>query len=168
MTKQQLTNIMTIAWSQAKAGAKKFGGKAIEYMSQALKAAWSIVKKEGQFQFYGFKSWFKINNLTEQERFVLSVSDEDPTVARETEKAIKLVFDSDFGKTYIWAPKSALITAEDVKRENARREAAFDRYDRLVAWAKKNGVKGVRKMMKKTTIMKKINAAGMTVPVELA
>lgn len=36
---------MKRAWEIAKAGAKKFGGKAIEYISEALKLAWKEVKK---------------------------------------------------------------------------------------------------------------------------
>lgn len=166
MSKQQLRNIMMIAWAQAKDGAAQFGGKVVEYLSQALCNAWAIVKGAAKFEFNGFKSWFRAN-LTDHERFVLSISDA-PVLAGETEKAVKLAFDSDFGKTYLWAPKSALLSPADWDAADARRYAAFSRYDRLVAWAKENGIKGVRKMMKKTTIIKKVIAAGMTVPAELA
>ena len=36
--------IMKRAWEIAKQGAKKFGGKAIEYIAEALKIAWNEVK----------------------------------------------------------------------------------------------------------------------------
>ena len=35
---------MKNAWGIAKKGAKKFGGKAIEYIAEALKMAWASVK----------------------------------------------------------------------------------------------------------------------------
>lgn len=36
---------MVKAWEIARKGQKKFGGKASEYLSEALKIAWAIVKK---------------------------------------------------------------------------------------------------------------------------
>lgn len=38
-------NIMTTAWSLAREGAKKFGGKVREYFSAALRMAWEACKK---------------------------------------------------------------------------------------------------------------------------
>lgn len=40
-----LKNIMTRAWEIAREAAKNFGGKSIEYISEALKMAWAEVKK---------------------------------------------------------------------------------------------------------------------------
>lgn len=119
------------------------------------------------FTFNGFKAWFTVNDLTEQQRYVLSVSDA-PILVSETEKAVKLMFESDYGKTYIWAPKSALISDADVQAEEKRREASFDKYAKLIIWAKAAGVKGVRNRMKKTTVVRKIADAGLQVPAELA
>ncbi|MCC8990611.1 MAG: hypothetical protein LM516_07560 [Staphylococcus sp.] len=39
--------VMTNAWKIAKNAAKKFGGKAIEYIAEALKMAWSAIKENG-------------------------------------------------------------------------------------------------------------------------
>ena len=39
--------VMTNAWKIAKNAAKKFGGKAIEYIAEALKMAWSAIKDNG-------------------------------------------------------------------------------------------------------------------------
>ncbi|MCT2951087.1 hypothetical protein EFM79_00825, partial [Streptococcus thermophilus] len=36
--------IMTKAWKIAKEAAKKFGGKSIEYIAEAMKMAWAAVK----------------------------------------------------------------------------------------------------------------------------
>ncbi|PWA05486.1 hypothetical protein DCC39_18035 [Pueribacillus theae] len=39
-----MRNVMKRAWEMAKEGAKKFGGKAIEYIAESLKLAWKEVK----------------------------------------------------------------------------------------------------------------------------
>ena len=57
MTKKQ---IMTAAWRLAKKAAKKFGGKAVEYISGALKMAWAAVKTVNyveKMQAKGFSYW---------------------------------------------------------------------------------------------------------------
>lgn len=40
-----MRNVMTKAWEIAREGQKKFGGKVSEYFAEALRIAWSIVKK---------------------------------------------------------------------------------------------------------------------------
>ena len=42
-----MRNVMTKAWEIARKGVEKFGGKAIEYISEALRIAWALVKKGG-------------------------------------------------------------------------------------------------------------------------
>lgn len=42
----------------------------------------------------------------------------------------------------------------------------LDKYEKLIQWAKDNGL-SVRKMMKKSTVIEKINQAGLSIPVEL-
>src|SRR5699024_4826207 len=42
-----MRNVMTKAWEIARKGVEKFGGKAIEYISESLRIAWAIVKKGG-------------------------------------------------------------------------------------------------------------------------
>lgn len=39
-------NVMSKAWDIAREGAKKFGGKTVEYFAEALRMAWTIIKKE--------------------------------------------------------------------------------------------------------------------------
>ena len=53
------------------------------------------------------------------------------------------------------------------KAFKAAQEAGLSRYEKLVAWAKENKVKGVRSRMKTTTLMSLIEAAGLTPPAEL-
>lgn len=38
--------VMTLAWEIAKRDAKRFGGSAVEYIAEAMKIAWGIVKSE--------------------------------------------------------------------------------------------------------------------------
>lgn len=57
-------NIMTNAWMIAKNAAKKFGGKAIEYIGGALKMAWKMAKGLTEEQVRaliakGFSRWTK-------------------------------------------------------------------------------------------------------------
>lgn len=59
-----LKEIMTNAWEIAKNAAKKFGGKAIEYISGALKMAWKMAKGLTNEQIKvleskGFNRWTK-------------------------------------------------------------------------------------------------------------
>ena len=42
-----MRNVMTKAWEIARKGVEKFGGKAIEYISESLRIAWALVKKGG-------------------------------------------------------------------------------------------------------------------------
>ena len=44
MKKANRADILKAAWKLARIGQKKFGGNVKEYMSEALKLAWSIVK----------------------------------------------------------------------------------------------------------------------------
>ena len=53
------------------------------------------------------------------------------------------------------------------KAFKAAQEAGLNRYEKLVAWAKENNVKGVRSRMKTVTLMNLIEAAGLTPPAEL-
>lgn len=59
-----MKEIMTNAWKIAKNAAKKFGGKAIEYISGALKMAWKMTKGLTNEQIKaleskGFNRWTK-------------------------------------------------------------------------------------------------------------
>lgn len=50
--------VMTLAWKIAKRGAKRFGGSALEYISEAMKIAWAIVKSEQEeIESYSLRQW---------------------------------------------------------------------------------------------------------------
>ena len=41
------SQVMSLAWKIAKEAVKKFGGKAIEYIAEAMKMAWAAIKENG-------------------------------------------------------------------------------------------------------------------------
>ena len=50
--------VMTLAWTIAKRGSKRFGGSVVEYIAEAMKIAWGIVKSEQEReQSYSLKQW---------------------------------------------------------------------------------------------------------------
>lgn len=113
------------------------------------------------------KDWFLNKNFTSNERFVINCADE-LVVTRKTEKAVFIEAVSDYGKLKFWVPKSCIMTDEEVEKEinerNKKMEAGLDRLQKLVAWAKEKGVKGVRMGMRRITVEKKIREAGLGVP----
>lgn len=118
------------------------------------------------------KSWFLIKNFTPDEKYVIEVSDRE--ILRETEKAVNIKFTSKYGNLFSWIPKSVFMTKEDERKEEERmnkRIARFEegkrKYEKLVEFAKENGVKYVRVGLRKETIINKIKDAGLEVPVEL-
>lgn len=94
-------------------------------------------------------------------------------VKKETEKAYLLIVDwytvdGEYeGCTDVWCPKSCTMTEEEFLEEEKkaceRFEAGCDRYNKLIEFAKANGVKGIRKGLKRTTIERKIKEAGLVV-----
>ncbi|UTG99312.1 hypothetical protein [Macrococcoides canis] len=62
--------VMKNAWTIAKQGAKKFGGKAVEYIGLALKQAWNLAKQlSGKKQYNNLKGFI----TPAQERFIVSL-----------------------------------------------------------------------------------------------
>lgn len=86
-------------WRQAKHyNKKRFGDMAI------ANAAYRLTKASHRNN--NIPDWFLIENCSEQERYVISVSDRH--VERQTTKAIDFKFTSDYGVDYLWVPKSIL------------------------------------------------------------
>ena len=54
------------------------------------------------------KSWFLNKEFTQSERYAISTAD-DPSVVRETEKALLLKWKTEFGFIQHWVPKSVVI-----------------------------------------------------------
>ena len=121
-------------------------------------------------EFYGVKDWFLNKTLTNEERYAYSVGDV-AYIAKETEKAVLIKNDTDFGTVSFWCPKSCLMTKEDVDKEKEATEklekameSGLAYNEKLVIFAKENGVKGVRIGLRTKTLIEKIQKAGLEVP----
>ena len=114
------------------------------------------------------KKWFIYEKFNTQQAMVIWNADEIVVVG-ETEKAVKLYVDSDYGHFQFWAPKSAVETEKEVARWEAEMDKKMQKgleYNKsLVVFAKNNGIKGVREGLRTATLVKKIKAAGLEVPV---
>lgn len=103
--------IMKRAWEISREAVKNFGGKAMQYMSEALKMAWAEVKKAT------VKEWFerKIFNENFCTNFDLFCG------IKETEKAVYamcFVGMSNSGKARkkcMWIPKSVIENINSLK-----------------------------------------------------
>lgn len=92
-------------------------------------------------------------------------------VVKETEKAYMLnvewySVDGEYdGYQNVWVPKKCTMTEEEFeaeeKAEHERFEAGCSRYEKMIEFAKANGVKGVRVGLRRETIEKKIREAGL-------
>lgn len=107
------------------------------------------------------KTWFLVNNFSNEEKYVIEVSDRE--IVRETEKAVNIKFTSKYGAIYSWIPKSVFVTKEEIEERQKRFEEGKRRYEKLVEYAK-GKVKGVRVGWRKETIVRKLKEAGYEVP----
>lgn len=126
------------------------------------------------------EEWFLLKNFTEQQLYVISIADQ-VTIKRETEKACYIEFwNAKFGSIFSWVPKSVCGLAEKseaakkveeeiearAKAARERLEAAEKHYEAVLAFAKENKVKGVRRGLKLRTLYAKIAEAGLEFPEE--
>lgn len=87
--------------------------------------------------------WFISKNLSQNQAYAVGVEGYGKAV-KETEKAIDIEFATDYGKVWIWCPKSILKTIEEVA-------------DELIAGAKKFN----DKMNKRAELIEKMRALGV-------
>ena len=95
----------------------------------------------------------------------------DGRIIAETGKAYKMELytesrDGEHDLKFIrYVPKSATETEAERKKEEKRQEKRYEagvkKYEKMLAFAKENGVKGVRSGMRKDTILEKIKKAGL-------
>ena len=109
-------------------------------------------------------AWIVEKNLDQDRFYAVRAEGVNPTLARETEKAVLLEWDTEFGKVSMWCPKSILKSEEQVKAEEQadieRSNKKYDGYTKLVMAAEKAGVKYVRGYLKVNTIVRMCKAAG--------
>lgn len=116
------------------------------------------------------KEWFLEKNFTSNERYVIELAEmNDELIAiKESDKAVYFKAVSDFGELKFWCPKSCIYTEEEAIEEMQKKSSALKRglsyNETLLALAKENGIKGVRKGMKTATLIKKLTSAGIDIP----
>ena len=125
------------------------------------------------------ESWFIAKNFNQQQQYAISRADSVEVIG-ETEKAVKVAWFTKYGTITSWVPKSVCGLAEKseaakkveeeiearAKAARERLEAAEKHYEAVLAFAKENKVKGVRRGLKLRTLYAKIADAGLEFPEE--
>ena len=125
------------------------------------------------------ESWFITKNFNQQQQYAISRA-ESVEVIGETEKAVKVAWFTKYGTITSWVPKSVCGLAEEseaakkveeqiearAKAARERLEAAEKHYEAVLAFAKENKVKGIRRGLKLRTLYAKIADAGLEFPEE--
>ena len=125
------------------------------------------------------ESWFIAKNFNQQQQYAISRAERVEVIA-ETEKAVKIAWTTKYGTIKSWVPKSVCGLAEKseaakkveeeiearAKSARERLEAAEKHYEAVLAFAKENKVKGVRRGLKLRTLYAKIAEAGLEFPEE--
>lgn len=116
------------------------------------------------------KEWF-LRKMNSENNGYYQFSKGKCIVEKETEKAYLLDVEyytldgEDDGVKQKWCPKSCTMTVEEKEAEEKAQEKRFfdgcNRYEKMISFAKDNGVKGVRERMKKETVLNKIKQAGL-------
>ena len=127
------------------------------------------------------ESWFIAKNFNQQQQYAISRAERIEVIG-ETEKAVKVAWFTKYGTITSWVPKSVCGLAEKseaakkveeeiearAKAARERLEAAEKHYEAVLAFAKENKVKGVRRGLKLRTLYTKIAEAGLEFPEEKA
>lgn len=130
-----------------------------------------IIKEIKQMTIY-IKKWFQ-NKIECRRGFFFGADlNGEFTVEKETEKAymIMVEIESNDGEyddvQSVWIPKSCVASAEERQAEIEAAEKRFsdgcERYEKLVAFCKENGVKGARTGLKTRTLLALVEKAGLT------
>ena len=125
------------------------------------------------------ESWFIAKNFNQQQQYAISRAERIEVIS-ETEKAVKVAWFTKYGTITSWVPKSVCGLAEKseaakkveeqiearAKAARERLEAAEKHYEAVLAFAKENKVKGIRRGLKLRTLYAKIADAGLEFPEE--
>jgi len=125
-----------------------------------------------KYQLSYVKEWFKKDLFTnsQAETIYNYAFDDMEELYKETEKAVCIKFHTELGVITKWFPKSVFMTEEEKQAQlnkcaeiEAKIEAKFNAYEKLIQWAKEQQLP-VRKMMKKETVLNIIKKAGLIAP----
>lgn len=95
-------------WRQVKTyNKKRFGAEAI--YSAAARLTYPKVEAKKDQNVDGVPAWIIRKNLSQNEAYAVLNECSGSTVIRETEKAVLVSFDTEYGKIEMWSPKSVLV-----------------------------------------------------------
>lgn len=110
--------------------------------------------------------WFINKNLSQNQAYAVSVEGYGKAV-KETEKAIDIEFTTDYGKIWIWCPKSILKTIDEVADELIASAKKFnDKMNKraeLIERMRALGVKNISNHQRTETIFDKAKRQGIDV-----
>lgn len=114
------------------------------------------------------KEWF----LNKMEIPHYAIPNQKVDILKETEKAYYILMNTETKdgendiNLHFWVPKKCTMTEEEYQEEESnyieRRIEGEKRYNALIEFCKANNIKGARVGLRKETLMKKIEAAGLT------
>jgi type III secretion system FlhB-like substrate exporter len=110
--------------------------------------------------------WFINKNLSQNQAYAVSVEGCGEAV-KETEKAIDIEFTTDYGKVWLWCPKSILKTIDEVADELLESAKKFnDKMNKraeLIERMRALGIKGISNHQRTETIFSKAKEQGVDV-----
>lgn len=98
-----LTYAMKYVWGMVRKGKMRIGVKTIQ------RIVYTLSHPRVKPNIDGIPMWIIENNLDDQEVSAIKVGSPVVKQLAETAKAIKVVFETDFGNIYMWCPKSVLV-----------------------------------------------------------
>lgn len=94
---------MKYVWGMVRRGKMRIGAKTIARIVATLSAP----RVEANIN--GVPMWIIEKNLSTEEASAVQCGHPTTKVVRETEKAINVMFITDFGNIFMWCPKSVLV-----------------------------------------------------------
>lgn len=141
--KMKMKKVMVRAWEIAKEGQKRFGGKVVEYIAEAMKIAWAEVKNNDvEIKYYEYAKqngvfWFIVNDVEGIEVSYLteerSVYDGKTRVKRHAIPAVKDGVHKETGEA-IKLYRTAINNGDIEIRLNGQVKVVKNSYDK-VKWA---------------------------------
>lgn len=146
------------------------GGMTIQQKAEAYAAAAAADYKSSDYLFNDplmpdNLPYFVTEKLSQHELSAINIGDAVTSIKRETEKAVLINYETDYGNITLWAPKSVIKTEEqfraDFQRQATRQYVNDSYYNYLRNTAKAAGVK-LGSVKKWDKIKKKLTQSGVS------
>lgn len=90
------------------------------------------------------KDWYLESDFNSNERYAIEKNEVKPEIKQETEKAVLVVWNTEYGAITKWVPKSAILFMENTKQDNEYEDVDYmmtNRRGDLLHIVKDNGKK---------------------------